>query len=78
MALRQVTTDYSAIAIEQGVGETVDVSMKRPRAGGGVHRTIVAAGGSREQYDRLRASAPKTTSAIGLAAPPAGPSTLSD
>jgi hypothetical protein len=51
IALREVATDYPAIAIKQRIGETVDVTVKRPRAGGGVHRCIVAEGVRPEQYD---------------------------
>jgi hypothetical protein len=49
----EVATDYPAIAIKQRIGETVDVTVKRPRAGGGVHRCIVAEGVRPEQYERL-------------------------
>jgi hypothetical protein len=59
-----VTTDDAAVAVKQGVGEAVHMSVKRPRAGGWVHRSIVAEGVLREQYDGLRPLGPKTTSAL--------------
>jgi hypothetical protein len=41
---RRVTAYNAAIAVEQDVGEAVDVSVKHPRASGAVHRMIVAEG----------------------------------
>jgi hypothetical protein len=48
-----VTTDDAAVAVKQGVGEAVHMSVKRPRAGGWVHRSIVAEHGRGELYDGL-------------------------
>jgi hypothetical protein len=41
---RRVTAYNATIAVKQEVGESVDVSVKRPRASGAVHRMIVAEG----------------------------------
>jgi len=48
-AAARSAADYAAIAIKQGVGEAIDVSVKRPRAARWVHRCIVAEAGRFEK-----------------------------
>jgi hypothetical protein len=46
------------------VGDAIHVLGKHPRSRGRVHRSIVAEGEPREQYDVSRSGGGKTTSAI--------------
>ena len=40
ITLRQVTADYTTIAIKQGVGEAVNVSVNAPEVGRQVHQPL--------------------------------------
>ncbi len=51
--LRQMADEDAAIAVQQDVGQAVDVRVKRPRAWGWIYPAIVMEGQRLEQYDQL-------------------------
>ena len=46
----EVATDHTPIAVEQDIGKTVEMTVKRPRAGMDPWVSIVSEGGSHERY----------------------------